>query len=99
MTLDELMNELREQDVHLYDDGDAFRLQARKGILTPQLLEVITGYSADLLYLLRLGDVRLCPSRWEHRPSWRYSPQAKAFLCCACRKETVVEEAEQETES
>lgn len=94
MTLDELVIELRNQDVHLFDDGDAFRLQARKGILTPQLLEVVTAHSAELLYLIRLGDVRVCPARWEHRPSWRYSPTAKAFLCCACRKEPVAQETE-----
>lgn len=94
MTLDELVTELRDQHVHLFDDGDAFRLQARKGVLTPQLLEVVTAHSAELLYLIRLGDVRVCPSRWEHRPSWRYSSAAKAFLCCACRKETITQETE-----
>jgi hypothetical protein len=94
MTLDELVITLRDQNVHLFDDGDAFRVQARKGVLTPQLLEVVTAHSAELLYLIRLGDVRVCPSRWEHRPSWRYSPTAKAFLCCDCRKETVPQKAE-----
>lgn len=94
MTLDELVMTLRDQGVHLFDDGNAFRLQARKGVLTPQLVEIITAYSAELLYLIRLGDVRVCPSRWEHRPSWCYSPTAKAFLCCACRKESVTQEAE-----
>lgn len=87
MTLDELVSELRDQNVRIYDEGNAFRLNAPKGVLTPQLLELITSYSPDLLYLLRIGDVRVCPDRWEHRPYWRYSPAAQRFVCCACRQE------------
>jgi TubC N-terminal docking domain len=87
LTLDELVTKLRDSDVRIFDDDHAFKLQAPKGVLTPQLLEIITSYSADLLYLVRLGDVRVCPARWEHRPQWRYSPAAHAFVCRACRHE------------
>ena len=87
MTIDELVELLRDQNVRIYDEGNAFRLSAPKGVLTSQLLEVITGYQADLLYLVRLGDVRVCPARAEHRPQWRYAPEARVFVCCACRNE------------
>jgi hypothetical protein len=87
MTFEELITELRDKDVRIYDDGNAFKLQAPKGVLTPKLVEIITSYSADLLYLVRLGDVRVCPARAEHRPLWRYSSMAHAFVCAACRQE------------
>ncbi len=87
MSFEELVVELREKRVHVYDEGNAFRLQAPKGVLTPQLLEIITSYTGELLYLIRLGDVRVCPARSEHRPTWRYSSAAHAFLCAVCRHE------------
>ncbi len=87
MTLDKLITHLREQEVHIFDDGTALKLQAPKGIITPQLLEEVTLYSADIQYLVRLGDARVCPDRWEHRPLWRYSQMAHTFICRACRKE------------
>ena len=88
MTIHELVTELRDRDVKIFDEGHALKLNAPRGIITPQLLELITCYSAELLYLVRIGDVRVCPSRWEHRPRWRYSPSAQQFVCCACRQET-----------
>lgn len=87
MTLDELVAELRNREVCIFDDEKSFRLRAPKGIITPQLLEIITSYAAELLYLVRLGDVRVCPSRWEHRPHWRYSAAAQCFVCRVCRHE------------
>ena len=89
MTFEQLVMDLRDKQVRIYDDGNAFKLQAPIGVLTPGLLEVITSYSADLLYLVRLGDVRVCPDRIEHRPSWRYSSAAHSFICATCRKEEV----------
>lgn len=88
MTFDELVARLREQEIQIFDDGEALKLQAPKGIITPQLLEIITYYSADLQYLVRLGDVRVCPVRWEHKPVWKYSRQVRTFVCRACRKES-----------
>ena len=88
MTIDELVIELRDRNVKIFDEGHSFKLNAPKGTITPQLLEVITGYAAELLYLIRIGDVRVCPSRWEHRPQWRYSPSAQIFVCRECRQET-----------
>ena len=90
MTFEELITELREKNVHVYDEGNSFRLQAPKGILTAQLLELITSYTGELLYLVRLGDVRVCPARSEHRPLWRYSAAAHAFVCGVCRNEDLV---------
>ena len=87
MTFDELVSYLRAKSVKIYDEGDKFRLQAPQGIISPQILEMITQYSADLLYLVRLGDVRVCPERAAHRDSWRYSQAAHAFVCNTCRKE------------
>ncbi len=87
MTLDELVAELRDKDVRIFDEGNTFRLQAPKGVLTPQLLEVFTSYQAELLYLVRMGDVRVCPERIEHRPHWSYSSSARMFICRACRHE------------
>ncbi len=87
MTLDELITYLRAQKVQIFDDGKALKLRASKDVITPQLLETITLYSADLQYLVRLGDVRVCPTRWEHRPEWKYSQMAHTFVCRACRKE------------
>ncbi|HCI79697.1 MAG TPA: hypothetical protein DHW02_08405 [Ktedonobacter sp.] len=87
MTFDELVSYLRAKGVKIYDEGDKFRLQAPQGIISPQILEIITQYSADLLYLVRLGDVRVCPERTAHRDSWRYSQAAHAFVCKMCRKE------------
>jgi len=87
MTLDELITYLREQEVQIFDDGKALKLRAPKGIITPQLLETVTLYSADVQYLVRLGDVRVCPTRWDHRPAWKYSHMAHTFICGACRKE------------
>jgi TubC N-terminal docking domain len=87
MTLDELVAELRDKDVRIFDEGSTFRLQAPKGVLTPQLLEVFTSYQGELLYLVRMGDVRVCPERTEHRPQWRYSSAARMFICCVCRHE------------
>ena len=87
MTFDELVSYLRAKHVKIYDEGSTFRLQAPRGILTPQILEMITQYSADLLYLVRIGDVRVCPQREEHRPGWHYSQAAHAVLCRICRKE------------
>ncbi len=87
MTFEQLITELRDKQVRIYDDGNAFKLHAPKGVLTPSLLEVITSYSSDLLYLVRLGDVRVCPDRIEHRPSWRYSSTIHSFICATCRKE------------
>ncbi|GAC1357768.1 MAG: hypothetical protein NVS2B12_04080 [Ktedonobacteraceae bacterium] len=87
MTFEQMVTELRDQKVRIYDEGDAFKLQAPKGVLTPGLLEIIKSYSADLLYLVRMGDVRVCPERVEHRPSWRYSSNAHSFICAACRKD------------
>jgi hypothetical protein len=87
MTFDELVTTLRERNIQVFDDGNAFRLHAPKGVITPQLLEVISTYKGELLYLVRLGDVRVCPLRWEHRPDWRYSPALVAFVCNACRQE------------
>ena len=88
MTLDELIVQLREREVQIFDDEKALKLHAPKGVITPQLLEIITHYSADLQYLVRLGDVRVCPARWEHKPVWKYSQQARTFVCRACRKES-----------
>ncbi len=87
MTFEELITELRDKDVRIYEDNNAFRLQAPRGVLTPQLVEVITSYSADLLYLVRLGDVRVCPAKAEHRPFWRYSSATQVFVCPTCRRE------------
>ncbi len=87
MTFDELITYLREQDIQIFDDGEALKLRAPKGVITPQLLETITLYSADIQYLVRLGDVRVCPTRREHRPVWRYSQKARTFICSACRNE------------
>ncbi|MBA2679988.1 MAG: hypothetical protein H0U76_16530 [Ktedonobacteraceae bacterium] len=87
MTFEQLILELRDKQVRIYDDKNAIKLQAPKGVLTPGLLEIITSYSADLLYLVRLGDVRVCPDKIEHRPSWRYSSAARSFVCATCRKE------------
>jgi hypothetical protein len=87
MTFEELVAELREKNVHVYDEGNSFRLQAPKGVLTPHLLEMVTAYTGELLYLVRLGDVRVCPAKSEHRPVWRYSAAAHAFICGACRNE------------
>lgn len=88
MTFEELITKLRDDHVQIFDDGSGFRLKAPKGVLTPSLLEVITSYKGELLYLVRMGDVRVCPDRWEHRPHWRYSQLAQSFICCACRQET-----------
>ena len=87
MTLDELVNELRNKNVCVFDEGNAFRLQAPTGVLTPQLLEVFMSYQAELLYLVRMGDVRVCPERSEHRPHWRYSAASRMFVCRICRHE------------
>lgn len=87
MTLNELVDELRDKNVRIFDEGSAFRLQAPNGVLTPQLLEVFTSYQADMLYLVRMGDVRVCPDRSEHRPHWRYSATSRMFVCRACRHE------------
>ncbi len=89
MTFDELIVNLREQEVQIFDDDKALKLCAPKGVITPQLLEIVTLYSADLQYLVRLGDVRVCPTRWKHRPEWKYSQMAHTFVCRACRKEVV----------
>lgn len=86
MTLDELVAELRARDVQIYDEGDAFRLRAPKGVLTPELLDVVTTYKGELLYLVRMGDVRVCPDREEHRPFWRYIGESRSFVCDACRR-------------
>ena len=87
MTFDELVTFLREREVQIFDDGKALKLRAPKGVITPQLLETITLYSADVQYLVRLGDTRVCPTRQEHRPAWKYSQLAHTFICCACRNE------------
>ena len=87
MTFDELVTALREKDVRVFEDGSGFKLKAPKGILTAEFLELISGYKGELLYLVRMGDVRVCPARWDHRPSWRYSPVAQTFICNACRQE------------
>ncbi|HEY4388951.1 MAG TPA: hypothetical protein VGN34_31260 [Ktedonobacteraceae bacterium] len=87
MSFEELIIELREKNVRIYDEGNAFRLQAPKGVLTAKLLGLINTYTGELLYLVRLGDVRVCPARREHRPAWRYSSSAHAFICAACRHE------------
>jgi len=87
MTLDELVDELRNKYVRIFDEGNAFRLQAPTGVLTPQLLEMFTSYQAELLYLVRMGDVRVCPERSEHRPHWRYSTTSHMFVCRICRHE------------
>lgn len=89
MTFDELVSYLRAKGVKIYDEGTKFRLQAPLGILSPEVLEMITQYSADLLYLVRLGDVRVCPERLAHRDGWRYSQAAHAFVCEICRKEVI----------
>lgn len=89
MTFEELITALRDQQVQIFDDGTGFRLKAPRGVLTPQLLEVVSGYKGELLYLVRLGDVRVCPARWEHRPHWHYSSDAQSFICRACRQEIV----------
>jgi hypothetical protein len=87
MSFEELIIELREKNVQVYDEGNAFHLQAPKGILTAQLLEWINAYTGELLYLVRLGDVRVCPARDEHQRAWRYSSSDHAFVCAACRRE------------
>jgi len=90
MNFEQLVVELREKNVRVYDEGNAFRLQAPRGVLTAKLLELITSYTGELLYLVRLGDVRVCPARSEHRPMWRYSAATGAFVCAACRHEDSV---------
>jgi hypothetical protein len=91
MTFDELLSYLRAKDVKMYDEGNKLRLHAPLGILSPSMLEMITQYSADLRYLVRLGDVRVCPERTTHRPSgWRYSQAAHTIVCQVCRKEVEV---------
>lgn len=87
MTFEELVTNLREKNVRVFEDGSGFKLQAPVGILTPQFLELITSYKGELLYLVRMGDVRVCPDRFQHRPSWRYSPAAQSFVCSECRHE------------
>jgi hypothetical protein len=86
MTFDELLTELRDKDVRIFDDGNGFKLQAPRAILTPPFLDLISFYKGELLYIVRMGDVRVCPSRWEHRPMWRYVPASQTFICEACRR-------------
>ena len=91
MTLDKLITHLREQEVHIFDDGTALKLQAPKGIITPQLLEVVTLYSADIQYLVRLGDARVCPARWEHRPLMEVLPNSSyVHLPCVPKRNCCV---------
>ena len=88
MTFDELISYLRAKGVKMYDEGNKLRLHAPLGILSPPVLEMITQHSADLRYLVRLGDVRVCPDRATHRTTgWRYSQAAHTVVCQVCRKE------------
>jgi hypothetical protein len=87
MTIHELVIILRNKNIHLYDDGDTFKVQAPEGTLTSLLADAITTYRSELLYLVKMSDVRVCPVRWEHRPQWGYSRIAQSFICYACRGE------------
>ncbi len=53
MTINELLNELSEDGVKLWVDGEQLRIRANKGIITPEKREMISEYKAEILERLR----------------------------------------------
>ena len=52
-TLDALLFNLSQKDVHLWLDGDRLRYRAAKDAITPELLDVIKSRKAEIIQFLR----------------------------------------------
>lgn len=58
MNLNHFLAELAEQNVKLWVEADQLRIRAPKGVLTPQLRDLLTVHKAELILLLSQSDIR-----------------------------------------
>jgi amino acid adenylation domain-containing protein len=56
MSFQELLTYLRTHDVQVWAEGDRLRLNAPKGVLTPELQAELARHKADLIEFLRTAD-------------------------------------------
>ena len=77
MTLHQLLADLAEQGVKVWAEGDQLRIQAKKGVLTPELRHSLTQHKAKILTALHqhgqsASSVALSPI--QPSPEQRYDP-------------------------
>ena len=77
MTINELLNELSEQGVKLWTDGEQLRIRANKGVITPEKRELISEYKAEILKQLQQNNVGASTTSLPvivPQPEKRYEP-------------------------
>ncbi|MGD1807093.1 amino acid adenylation domain-containing protein [Dapis sp. BLCC M126] len=77
MTIKELLNELSEQGVKLWTDGEQLRIRANKGVITPEKRQMISEYKAEILEQLRQNNIGASTASLPvivPQPEKRYEP-------------------------
>ncbi len=86
MTALELLNDLRQQDIHLQCAGDKLRVNAPKGAVTPELRTALLEQKAALLALL--SEQALPSDEPDQGQPGQVSMEAEiATVCCVCGAE------------
>ena len=77
MTINKLLNELSEQGVKLWTDGEQLRIRANKGVITPEKRELISEYKAEILEQLQQNNIGASTTSLPvivPQPEKRYEP-------------------------
>ncbi|NEP72546.1 MAG: amino acid adenylation domain-containing protein [Okeania sp. SIO2G4] len=77
MTVNELLNELSENGVKLWVDGEQLRIQAAKGLMTPERREIISEHKAEIIERLQQNEIGASVSYLPTitpQPEQRYEP-------------------------
>ena len=61
MNAPSLLAQLRQSDAQLWLEGDHLRINAPKGVLTPELQTALTEHKADIIALLRAAPAPIVP--------------------------------------
>ncbi|MDJ0517578.1 MAG: amino acid adenylation domain-containing protein [Trichodesmium sp. MO_231.B1] len=76
-TINELLNELSEQGVKLWTDGEKLRIRANKGVITPEKQQMISEYKAEILEQLQQNNTGASTTSLPvivPQPEKRYEP-------------------------
>ncbi|NES77482.1 MULTISPECIES: amino acid adenylation domain-containing protein [unclassified Okeania] len=77
MTVNELLNELSEDGVKFWIDGEKLRIQAAKGLMTPERREMISEHKAEIIERLQQNEIGASVSYLPTitpQPDQRYEP-------------------------
>ncbi len=79
MNLSEVLTYLRAHDVQVWLDGERLRLNAPKGVLTPELQAELTRHKAELIEFLRTAEAATRLTLPPIQPAPRTGPLPLSF--------------------